>query len=80
MLEIVLLCWDVLIKAHTDLNRLAPLNGNNLMMCVKFYSVIQPVGAVQIEAQAMKIFFIVEVYTIFIAVNNNSRREQALDT
>ena len=62
VLERILICWDNLIQAYQSLQRDVPLTDNHLLLCIEFYSIIEPVRAVQVKAQAMKQFVIIDVY------------------
>jgi len=62
VLERILICWDNLIQAYQSLQRDVPLTDNHRLLCIEFYSIIEPVRAVQVKAQAMKQFVIIDVY------------------
>jgi hypothetical protein len=64
VLERLLICWDAMILAFRDLHRPVPLTDSDRTMCIEFYSIIdsEPVRAVQIKAQAMQSFVIIDVY------------------
>jgi len=50
------------LQAYRKLNRPVPLVDMDRLLCIEFYSLIEPVWAVQIKAQAMQTFVIVDVY------------------
>lgn len=62
VLERLLICWDAMILAFRGLHRPVPLTDSDCTMCIEFYSIIEPVRAVQIKAQAMQSFVIINVY------------------
>lgn len=64
VLERLLLCWEPLLQAYRRLNRPVPLTDMHRTICIEFFSMIQPVWEVQIKAQAMKTFMIVDVYVM----------------
>jgi len=47
---------------YRKLNRPVQLTDMDCTLCIEFYSMIEPVRAVQIKAQAMKTFVIIDVY------------------
>jgi hypothetical protein len=63
-LERILIAWEPLLQAYRKLNQLVPLTNMDCTLCIKFYSMIEPVRAVQIKAQAMQTFVIVDVYVM----------------
>ena len=62
VLERLLICWDAIILAFRDLQRPVPLTDSDHTSCIEFYSIIEPVCAVQIKAQAMQSFVMIDVY------------------
>jgi len=50
------------LQAYHKLNQPVPLTDMGRTLCIEFYSLIEPVRAVQIKAQAMQTFVIVDVY------------------
>ncbi len=64
VLERILIAWEPLLQAYRKLNRLVPLTDMDRTLCIEFYSMIEPVRAVQIKAQAMQTFVIVDVYVM----------------
>ena len=62
VLERLLICWDAMIKAFRDLQRPVPLTDSDRTLCIEFYSIIEPVRALQSKAQAMQLFVIIDVY------------------
>jgi len=64
VLERILIAWEPLLKAYCKLNRPVPLTDMDHTLCIEFYSMIEPVRAVQIKAQAMQTFVIVDVYVM----------------
>ncbi len=64
VLERILIAWEPLLQAYRKLNQLVPLTNMDCTLCIKFYSMIEPVRAVQIKAQAMQTFVIVDVYVM----------------
>ncbi|CAM6026086.1 unnamed protein product [Sphagnum balticum] len=62
VLERILIAWEPLLQAYRKLNRPVPLTDMDRTLCIEFYSMIEPVWAVQIKAQAMQTFVIVDVY------------------
>ncbi len=51
-------------QAYRKLNQPVPLVDMDRTLCIEFYSLIEPVRAVQIKAHAMKTFVIVDVYVM----------------
>ncbi len=64
VLERILIAWEPLLQAYRKLNRPVPLTNVDRTLCIEFYSMIEPVWAVQIKAQAMQTFVIVDVYVM----------------
>ncbi len=64
VLEQILIAWEPLLQACRKLNRLVPLTDMDRTLCIEFYSMIEPVRAVQIKAQATQTFVIVNVYVM----------------
>jgi hypothetical protein len=64
ILERILIVWEPLLQAYRKLNQLVPLTGMDRTLCIEFYSMIELVRAVQIKAQAMQTFVIVDVYVM----------------
>jgi len=64
ILERILIAWEPLLQAYRKLNRLVPLTDMDRTLCIEFYSMIESVRAVQIKAQAMQTFVIVDVYVM----------------
>jgi len=50
------------LQAYYKLNRPVPLVDMDRTLCIEFYSLIEPIRVVQIKAQAMQTFVIVNVY------------------
>ncbi len=51
-------------QAYRKLNRPVPLTDMDRTLCIEFYSMIEPVRAVQIKAHTMQTFVIVDVYVM----------------
>lgn len=68
VLERILITWDVVMKAYRDARRPLPLTDADNVLCVEFYSIIEPVRAVQVKAQAMKTFVAVDVYVLLLSL------------
>ncbi len=51
-------------QAYYKLNRPVPLVDMDHTLCIEFYSLIEPIRVVQIKAQAMQTFVIVNVYVM----------------
>ncbi len=64
VLERILIAWEPLLQAYRKLNRLVPLIDMDRTLCIKFYSMIEPIRAIQIKAQAMQTFVIIDVYVM----------------
>jgi len=64
ILERILIAWEPLLQTYRKLNRPVPLTNMDHTLCIEFYSMIEPVRAVQIKAQAMQTFVIVDVYVM----------------
>jgi len=64
VLEQILIAWEPLLQAYRKLNRLVPLTDMDRTLCIEFYSMIESVRAVQIKAQTMQTFVIVDVYVM----------------
>ncbi len=64
ILERILIAWEPLLQAYYKLNQPVPLTNMDRTLCIKFYSMIESVWAVQIKAQAMQTFVIVDVYVM----------------
>ncbi len=64
VLERILIAWEPLLQAYHKLNRPIPLIDMDRTLCIEFYSMIEPVQAVQIKAHAMQTFVIVDVYVM----------------
>jgi len=64
VLERILIVWEPLLQAYRKLNRLVPLTGMDRTLCIEFHSMIELVRAVQIKAQAMQTFVIIDVYVM----------------
>ncbi|CAK9223988.1 unnamed protein product [Sphagnum troendelagicum] len=64
VLERILIAWEPLLQAYHKLNRPVPLVDMDHTLCIEFYSLIEPVRVVQIKAQAMQTFVIVDVYVM----------------
>jgi len=64
VLERILIAWELLLQAYRKLNRPVPLVDMDRTLCIEFYSLIEPVRAVQIKAQAMQTFVIVDAYVM----------------
>jgi hypothetical protein len=64
VLERILIAWEPLLQAYRKLNRPVPLTDMDCTLCIEFYSMIEPVRVVQIKAQAMQTFVIVDVYVM----------------
>ena len=62
VLERLLLCWEAVKLAFLKCNRPFPLSDADRDLCIEFYSVINPVREVQLKAQAMRSFVVVDVY------------------
>jgi hypothetical protein len=64
VLERILIAWEPLLQAYRKLNRPIRLTNMDSTLCIEFYSMIEPVRAVQIKAHAMQTFVIVDVYVM----------------
>jgi hypothetical protein len=64
ILEQILIALEPLLQAYHKLNRPVPLINMDRTLCIEFYSLIEPVRAVQIKAQTMQTFVIVDVYVM----------------
>jgi hypothetical protein len=64
VLERILIAWKPLLQAYRKLNRPVPLIDMDRTLCIKFYSMIEPIRAIQIKAQAMQTFVIIDVYVM----------------
>jgi hypothetical protein len=64
ILEQILIAWEPLLQAYRKLNQPVPLTDMDRTLCIEFYSMIEPVRAVQIKAWAMQTFVIVDVYVM----------------
>jgi len=64
VLERILIAWEPLLQAYRKLNRPVPLIDMDRTLCIKFYSMIEPIRAIQIKAQAMQTFVIIDVYVM----------------
>ncbi|CAK9230978.1 unnamed protein product [Sphagnum troendelagicum] len=62
VLERILIAWELFLQAYRKLNRPVPLIDMDRTLCIKFYSMIESIRAVQIKAQVMQTFIIVDVY------------------
>ena len=62
VLECMLLCWDAVKLPYLNCKRSFPLTDEDRVQCLEFYSIIEPVRAVQILAQSTKTFVIIDVY------------------
>jgi hypothetical protein len=69
ILEQILIAWEPLLQMYRKLNRPIPLTDMGRTLCIKFYSMIEPVQAVQIKAQAMQTFVIVNVYVMLYSLH-----------
>ncbi len=58
-------------QAYRKLNRPVPLVDMDRTLCIEFYSLIEPVRVVQIKAQAMQTFVIVDVYVMLYSLYTN---------
>ncbi|CAM6059829.1 unnamed protein product [Sphagnum tenellum] len=61
VLERILIAWELFLQAYRKLNRPVPLIDMDRTLCIKFYSMIESIRAVQIKAQVMQTFIIVDV-------------------
>jgi hypothetical protein len=64
VLERILIAWEPLLQAYRKLNRPVPLIDMDRTLCIKFYSMIEPIRAIQIKAQAMQTFVSIDVYVM----------------
>jgi hypothetical protein len=64
VLERILIAWEPLLQAYHKLNRPVPLTDMDSTLCIEFYSMIELVWAIQIKAQTMQTFVIVDVYVM----------------
>jgi len=64
VLERILMAWEPLLQVYRKLNRPVSLTDMDRTLCIEFYSMIEPVRAVQIKAHAMQTFVIVDVYVM----------------
>jgi len=64
VLERILIAWEPLLQAYRKFNQPFPLTDMDRTLCIEFYSMIERVRAVQIKAQAMQTFVIVDVYVV----------------
>ncbi len=64
VLERILIAWEPFLQVYRKLNRPVPLTDMDRTLCIEFYSMIEPVRAIHIKAQAMQTFVIVDVYVM----------------
>lgn len=62
VLKRILICWEAVKEAHIVTRRHCPLTDVDKTLCIEFYSLIEPVRAIQEKAQSVKRFVLVDIF------------------
>jgi hypothetical protein len=62
VLKRILICWEAVKDAHIVTRRQCPLTDVDKTLCIEFYSLIEPVRAIQEKAQSVKRFVLVDIF------------------